>query len=161
MSDRNFAESHKVVNCTTKSSDILSGNLQSDIYNMEDWRDSIFVLTLTSSDGTATARCHLRSVSAVSGGTTHGMPFYYRLATGTSASDTLSAWTLATSSGFITTAGANQIYELWGKSRDLYDGDSFIMWDSTEIVNDPAGGALTACFFNGRYHEDSTRSILA
>ena len=162
MSERNFVESHHCVNATTKASDLLAGNLKSDIYNMESWRDVIFTLTISSGDGTGTARVHLRSVSAVTAATSHGMDFMYRINYGSSSSDTWGAWTAATSSGFCTVAssGTKQCYEVWGKSADLYATDHFIMWDSTEIVNDPSGGGLSATFFNGAYLEDVPATVL-
>ena len=154
-----FAEDHIVVNCTTESSDIFATAMKSDIYSMQDWRDIFFVLTVTSG-GTGTARCHLRSLDAVSAATTHGMPCRYRYRYGSTGASTLTAWTLATSSGFLTTADCNYIIEIWGRADDLYVGDKYIMFDSTEVANDPVGGTLCAIFTNGRYQEDIQRGIL-
>jgi hypothetical protein len=158
MSDRNFAEQHLVVNGSTKTRDIFDTAKQSDIYNMKDWEDVIFIIT--KSTGVGASRYHLRSVSAVSAGSSHGMPFKYRYATGTAASSVMTAWADATSSGFISTVGASQIYELWGKADDLYAGDHYVMFDSTEITNSAVDATITALFFNGRFHEDINVDIL-
>jgi hypothetical protein len=156
----NFAEEHTVINCSTDSNDLLAGTVNSDVYNMSRYDDAFFVLNVTTSDGTGTARLHIHSAPDVTPSATHGVSFMYRQCLTSDTNSLMSGWTQATSSGFTTTAGDFQCYELWIRAENLFSNDEFIFFNSTEIVNDPVGGSLTLILTNPRYGKDIHPNVL-
>ncbi len=67
--------------------------------------------------------------------------FMYRICT---SGDTWGDWTQATTSGFTTTAGSSQMYELYVPSSELgTEGYAYCRWKFVESANDPVlGGVL-------------------
>jgi len=157
---KNISLDHLVINCSTDSADFLAGTVNSDVYNMSAWEDAFFIVNLTTSDGTGTARFHINSSTDVTPTSTHACPYMYRQCLLSDTNSAMSAWTQATSSGFTSIAGDFQIYELWLKSEDLYAGDSYIRFNSTEIVNDPVGGSVSLIFANPRYGSEIAPNVL-
>ena len=155
-----IADDHLVINCSTDSADFLAGTVNSDVYNMSGWNNAFFIVTLTTSDGTGTARFHIHSAPDVTPTSTHGVDFMYRKCTASATNSQMSAWTVATSSGFTTTAGSHQIYELWIRAEQLYAGDEYIFFNSTEIVNDPVGGSVTLLLTDPRQGKDIAPNVL-
>ena len=157
---RSFSDDHIVINASTDSTDFLSGTVNSDVYNMSEFNDAYFVVSLTTSDGTATHEMRIHSAPDVTPSSTHGCAFKYRQCLLSDTNSALSTWTVATSSGFVTTAGDFQCYELWIQAEQLYAGDEYIFFNSTEIVNDPVGGAITLIMTNPRYGREIKSTVL-
>ena len=156
----NFAERHVVLNASTDSVDFLAGSIESDVYNVSNFRDFFFILQKTTG-ATGTHDIKMHSVDNLTPDTTSGMAFKYRRSLLSDSNSAMNAWQQATSSGFITTAGDFQIYELWGRSVDLSTDDKFVKFSSTEIVNSPCGGNLTFLATNPRFAQSINNNILS
>jgi hypothetical protein len=157
---RNFADDHIVLNCSTDSVDFLDGTKNTDVYNMSGFSDAFFIVNLTTSDGTATHEMRIHSAPDVTPTTTHGCAFRYRRCLLSDSNSAMNTWTLATSSGFVTTAGDFQVYELWIQAEQLFAGDEYIFLNSTEIVNDPVGGSIALILTSPAYGREIAPNVL-
>ncbi len=77
------------------------------------------------------------------------VPFYYRANT---TSDTWGDWTAATTTGFATTAGSDDIYQIWVDVAELAEeGFEFVRLDMAEVDNFPVLGGILVLLINPRY----------
>jgi hypothetical protein len=82
---------------------------------------------------------------------TSAVPFKYRIST---TPDTWGEWTDVANTGFTTTAGSNQLYEVWAAAEaQASTGYAYVKLVATESVNDPVVGAVLAQVVGGRYKE--------
>ena len=81
--------------------------------------------------------------------TTSAVTFQYRIST---TPDTWGAWTQAAATGFTTTAGSNQAYEIFVRAADLAAvGYAYARLHAVEVVNDPVVGCVNIEVLQPRY----------
>ena len=157
-----FAESHKIVNAFNSSfiaanEDIFNGDPASDVINMSEWKDIIFIIQ-KGAGATGTATVTVESCDDVTPTTSTAVAFRYRSMT--LATDTWGAWTAAAAAGFTTSAGADDAYEIWISAAELSGTDKYVRLQLTEVVNNPCDGGVVAVLFNPRYAEDVNATVL-
>lgn len=82
---------------------------------------------------------------------TTAVPFKYRIST---TPDTWGVWTEATTSGFTTTAGSNQVYQIWVPAEEMAStGYGYIQLSLVEVADSPVVGCVLAQVIGGRYKE--------
>ena len=118
--------------------DIFAGDPATDVISMANY-DSIMFLIAKNAGATGTATITVESCDNVTPTTPTAIAFHYRA---TTSGNTVGAVTAATSAGFATTAGADQIYAIEVSARDLYDEDQFVRMQCTEVADDPCDGAI-------------------
>ena len=74
--------------------------------------------------------------------------------------DTFGAWTDATATGFTTTAGADQVYEVLVDAEDLSGTDKYVCLQLTEDTDSPCDGAVVCILFGPRYGKGVPDSVL-
>lgn len=75
--------------------------------------------------------------------------FMYRAST---TPDVWGDWTQATTAGFTTTAGSNQVYQIWVDAQKLAANNyAYAQLKAVEVVNSPVIGAIMAYIGNPRY----------
>lgn len=159
--DHNFLERHHAVNCFNSSfiaanEDIFNGNPAGDIVNMSDWNRATFIIQ-KGAGATGRATLTVESCDDTTPTTATAVPFKYRSCT---TGDTFSAWTQATASGFQTTAGANQVYEISVEGKDLSGSNKYARLKCTESVDDPCDGGIICILTEPRYSEDVPQTVL-
>jgi hypothetical protein len=83
--------------------------------------------------------------------TTHAVAFKYRVQT---TSDVWGAWTAGATTGFTTTAGANQLYEVWAAAEEIaHIGYKYVKLVCVESVANAVTGCVLAQIVGGRYKE--------
>jgi len=157
----NFLEEHKIVNVGNSSfissnNDLFNGNPATDVVNLSEWGRITFVVQKGSGD-TGTATITVESCDDTTPTTATAIAFKYRKCT---SGDTFGAWTDATSSGFTTDAGADQVYEISVSSSDLHSDDKYVRLKMTEVVDSPVYGGVIAILTEPRYAEDVNRTVL-
>ena len=89
---------------------------------------------------------------------THAIAFKYRVST---TPDTYGAWTEATTSGFATTAGTNQVYQIWVAAEELaHIGYAYVKVVFTELVNAAVISSVMATLVGARYAEQPESLIV-
>lgn len=82
---------------------------------------------------------------------TTAVPFKYRIST---TPDTWGAWTDVAATGFTTTAGSNQLYEVWAAAEaQAATGYAYVKLVATESVDSAVVGAVLAQLVGGRFKE--------
>ena len=147
MSDANFPLTHHAVNALAPDADRFNSNPATDVYSLAEYERITFVLA-KGAGATGTATLTVESCDDVTPTTTTAVAFSYRAQT---SNDTWGAWTAATSSGFTTTAGANQVYEVTISGSELNDDDKYVRLQLTEVANDPVDAGVLAILTQPRY----------
>lgn len=83
--------------------------------------------------------------------------FQYRIST---TPDTWGAWTQATTAGFATTAGSNQMYQVYADAQKLAANNyAYAKLTAVEVVDSPVLGGVNAYIENTRY-QDQPQSLI-
>lgn len=135
--------------------DIFNGNPSTDVVSMENYNDILFVIT-KNAGATGTATITVSSCDDVTPTTATAIAFKYKKMT---TIDTMGAWTAATTSGFTTTAGADQTYVIHVSADMLSGSDKFVKLTATEVVGDPCDGAIIAIQLNPRFSPNAVTSL--
>jgi hypothetical protein len=139
-----------VHNTLTAHEDIFNGTPTTDIVNMDAWTECLWIIE-KSAGGTGTAVITVESCDDVSATTATAVAFDYEVMT---SGNTWGSRAVATSSGFTTTAGANQGYKVWIRADELSGTDKFVRLKATESANDPVDGALITLLLGPKYPQD-------
>ena len=127
--------------------DALSGTVNTDVVKA---RGEGVLFTLTKGVGTTgTTTITIDACDDPTPSNTTAVVFYYRIAT---TMGVWSAWTAATASGFTTTAGSSQQYQMYVDASALAEeGYAYVRATLTEVVDDPCVACVTAQVVNTRY----------
>ena len=139
-----------VVNTLTAQEDIFNGTPTTDIVNLDGYTECLFVIT-KSAGGTGTAVITVESCDDVTPTTATAIAFDYAVCT---SGNTWGSRASATSSGFTTTAGANQAYKIWVRADELSGTDKYVRLKATESANDPVDGAILTLLLGPKYPQD-------
>lgn len=128
--------------------DMFNGDPASDVINMRDATNAVFIITTLANAGGNAAITVLACDDTVPTNTS-AIPFSYRLCT---APNTLGAITRATTSGFTTSTSANITYLVEVNQADLHDsGYGYIQLKCTEDTDAAVDGSI-CCFLTGLTH---------
>ena len=149
----------KLVQGLPPVADAFSGTVYSDVINMKNWARVRFIRYAgVGTTGTSTLTveaCDNTTPSNVS-----AIPFRYR-ETG-AGTDVFGALTDATASGFTTTAGSNQIVEVWADAEQLgASGYGYIRLKAVESANDPVLGGILVELHGPRYASATDETVIS
>ena len=129
--------------------DAFAGTVATDILEMQG--EGILFVRVDGAGATGTSVVTVLACDDVTPTNTHAVAFKYRVNTGT---DVWGAWTEATTTGFTTTAGANQLYQIWASAEEqAHIGYGYVKVVFTEGTDSPVTGAVVAFLIGGRYKE--------
>jgi len=131
--------------------DAFAGTVYSDIFKMSNykWGQGIIHKGV---GATGTATITVEACDDVSASSSEAIPFKYQLII---SGDTHGAVLKATTAGFTTTAGSNQMYKIIVEADDLVDsGYAYARIKSVEVVNSPIVGAIGIILFQSRYNQE-------
>jgi hypothetical protein len=140
----------------------FAGTVTTTYYNISNYKQTTFLyIKAVGTTGTATITVLGATSSAGAGAT--AVPFRYRVCT---TLDTWGAFTTATSAGFTTTAGSNQLYEIV-VDNDVFGGNStsgtamnWVALQSVEVVASAVLGGVIAHLGLPRYPEATQSTAL-
>lgn len=129
--------------------DAFTGTVSSDIF--ECWGQGAFFLRHDGAGATGTSVVTVDACDDITPSNTTAVRFIYRVCT---TGDTWGAWTQATSTGFTTTAGANQMYQIYVDAAVLGEtGYGYVRATFTESVDNPVTGGVLCAVVGLRYGE--------
>ncbi len=106
---------------------------------------------------TGTSTITILSCDNTTPSTTAAVAFQYRIST---TPDTWGAWTQATTTGFATTAGSNQMYQIYVDAQKLAANNyKYAQLKSVEVVDSPQLLGIVAYIENTRYQEQPSSLI--
>ena len=133
--------------------DAFAGTTYTDIVNMEEHDTVTFVIFKGAGD-TGTSTITVQACDDTTPSNTSAVAFRYRLTTGGS---NPGAITTATTSGFATTAGASQLYEIEVRAEDLLSsGYSYVRLKAAEATDDAVLGGVLIVMDNPRWANSPT-----
>ena len=145
-----------VQNALTAHEDIFNGTPTTDIVSLANHDAAVFLIT-KSAGGTGTAVITVESCDDVTPTTATAVAFYYQENT---SGNTWGSRTSATSSGFTTTAGANQQYKVWVHSDGLSGTNKYVRLKATESANDPVDGAIITMLVGEKYPQATPQAAI-
>ena len=135
--------------------DAFSGAVTSDVVEVQG--EGVLFEIIKGVGATGTATITVLSADDTVPTTTTAVAFMYRVST---TPDTWGDWTQATTAGFTTTAGSNQVYQIWVDAQRLAANNyAYAQLVSTEVVDSPIVGAIMAYIGNPRYQVQPTSLI--
>lgn len=150
MSGRLFQEIHPVnVGGSTwiaANEDFLAGTVNTDVVNLGKYDKALWLIQ-KGAGATGTTVVTVGSCDTVVPGTATAVAFHYWTCT---SGDTWSDMQTATSAGFTTTAGADQMYAIEINSSELSTTNQFARLTCTESANDPCDGSIICIMGGGR-----------
>lgn len=138
-------------------SDYTTGNPATDVVSLANY-DSVLFLILKSSGATGTATITVESCDNVTPDTATAIAFTYWTCT---TPDTWGEATAATSSGFTTTASADDMYAIEINSSQLSGTDQFVRLQFTEVDSTACDGAVLCILGNPRIAKGIMHGALA
>ncbi len=154
-------ESLHFLNCADSNfiaanEDMFNGDPATDVLSMKN-ADEIHFIIAKNAGATGTATITVESCDDVTPSTATAVAFQYRAQT---TIDTWGEWQDATSAGFTTTAGANQMYQVRITQDGLSSDDAFVRMQMTEVVDSPCDGAVIAMVVP-RFAQEVPQTVLA
>lgn len=137
--------------------DAFAGTVSSDVFNMKNYHGCTFyVYKGVGTTGTSTIT--VEACDDTTPTNTTAIPFRYRANT---TSDTWGAVTAATTTGFVTTAGSNHIYEIIVDGDELGDtGYKYVRLTMVESVDAAVLGGILWVGHEPRYPQDVPATVL-
>jgi hypothetical protein len=128
--------------------DAFAGTVNTDILRCQSSSGILFVIT-KGVGATGTSTITIDACDDVTPTNTTAVPFRYRIST---TPDTWGAWTEAAAAGFATTAGSNQLYEVFVPASELAEeGYGYARLTAVEVVNNPVLGGVNAFLVSPTY----------
>lgn len=119
--------------------DAFAGTVNSDVVSMKNHNRVRFVI-VKGAGATGTSTITIEACDDVVPTTQSAVPFRYRR---TVAGSAPGAWAAATATGFVTTAGASEMYECEVAAEALAaSGYGYVRLHAVEVANDPVLGGI-------------------
>lgn len=132
-----FLHDHSVITGLDPVADALAGTVTSDVINASHAHAVTFIIH-KGVGATGTSTITVEACDDVVPTNTSAIPFMYQACTATGTSDIFAAFTRATSTGFLTTAGSGQIYVISVDCDQLANsGYKFVRLKAVESVDSP------------------------
>ena len=146
-----------IVNSLPPVADAFDGTKRSDVHNMKNYHGCTFLIYKgVGTTGTSTITVNACDDTTPSNRT--AIPFRYRANT---SSDTWGTVTVATATGFVTTAGSNHMYEIIVDGDELGDtGYGYVELTAIESANDPVLGGVLFIGHEPRSNQDVPATTL-
>ena len=129
--------------------DAFAGTVATDI--LENQGEGILFIRYDGAGAVGTSVVTVLACDDTTPSNTTAVPFKYRVST---TPDTWGAWTDVANTGFTTTAGATQLYQIWAAAEaQAATGYAYVKAVFTESANDPVTGCVVALLIGGRFKE--------
>lgn len=140
----------------TANEDLFNGNLTTDVVSLANYGGAVFFI-VKGAGATGTAVITIESCDDTTPTTSTAVAFNYSVCT---SGNTIGSITAATSSGFTTTAGANQSYMMEIRADELSGTHKYVRMVCTESANDPVDGAAGVLMVHPKYPADPPREAI-
>lgn len=139
------------------AADLFATDPATDVISLANYQGVVFTL-LVGAGATGTATVTVEECDDATPSNSTAIAFRYRRKDGTAA---WGEWTAATASGFATTAGASELYQIKVEADGLSDGFPNVRAVFTEVVDDPVVGGVLATAYGARFGEEVPVTALA
>jgi hypothetical protein len=131
--------------------DGFSGTVYTDVFEAAGLGAMFLVYVGVNTGGTGSSTLTVQACSNTTPSARTALPFYYRTST---TGDTWGDWTAATTSGFATTAGSSQMYEIRVPADVIAtSGYKYVQLKAVEAVDDPVVVSVLCGVYGLRFAE--------
>lgn len=157
MSRKVLTQYGHIVTALAPVADAFAGTVRTDVFNMENYLGCEFIIQkAVGTTGTSTITVNACDDAVPT--TRTAIPFRYRACT---SGDTWGALTNATSAGFTTTAGSNQLYEIIVDAAELGKVScGYVELTATEVVDAAVLGGITWIGHEPNYPQGTPATVL-
>lgn len=148
VGDSNFIAAHE---------DFMAGTKTTDVVNLAKYNKALWLIHKSAGSTGATV-CTVESCDDVTPSTATAIAFDYWTCT---SGDTWSDMTTAATTGFTTTAGANQMYAIEVDASELSGTDKYVRLKMVESTDDPCDGGLILILGGLRFKHEVKDSVLS
>lgn len=135
--------------------DAFAGTVTSDVIEVQG--ESVLFEITKGVGATGTSTITVLSCDDTTPTTTAAVAFQYRIST---TPDIWGDWTQATTAGFTTTAGSNQMYQIWVNAQLLAANNyAYAQLKAVEVVDSPVLAGVNAYIENTRYQDQPSSLI--
>ena len=157
MAQPSLLQQVKYVKAIDPVADYTAGDVETDIFSMENWSSiTFFVYKGVGTTGAATAI--IQACSTITATATDDIPFRYSSNTAT---DVIGDLTDAAATGVSISAGSSQIWAFTVNADELTLGYKFVRMTFTETDSDPVLGGVMALLSGGRDQGDDLATVIA
>lgn len=161
MSKERFFQNVHVVNAMPTANeaayeDLFAGNPSTEIVNLSNYDKATFIIQ-KAAGATGTAVITVESCDDVTPTTATAIAFDYWTCT---SGDTWSDMSAATTAGFTTTAGADQMYAIEVNASELSGTDKYVRLTATESVDSPVDGTITCILSGARFKSEVMKTAI-
>lgn len=157
MGQASLLQQVKYVQALVPVADFTAGDVETDIFSMENW-SSITFFVFKGAGGTGATVATVEACDDVSASNVDEIAFRYSSNTAT---DVIGDLTDATSSGVAITAGANEIWAITVNADELTLGYKFVRLVLTESDSTAVTGCVLAILSGGRDQGDDLVTVIA
>lgn len=136
--------------------DFLAGTVYTDVVNLGKYEKAMWIIQ-KGAGATGTTVVTVDSCDNVTPSTATPIAFNYWVCT---SGDTYGDMQTATSSGFTSTAGANQVYKVEINAAELSGTDQYARLVCTEATNDPCDGSIVCILGGGRVVQEVPKTAI-
>lgn len=142
----------------TDNSDMFTGSPSSDVINMANWTECFFLIQ-KGSGAAGTTKVTVESCDDVTPTTATEIKFQYRVQT---TYDTWGDWTEVSvaATGFTTTAGEIQLYQIRINAESLSSTDQYVRLSTAEVDGTAVDGSIIAWLAGPRYSQETPASVI-
>jgi hypothetical protein len=137
--------------------DAFSGTVYSDVVSMAKHNEVLFTI-IKGVGTTGTSTITVQACDDFTPSNRSAVPFRYRVCT---TMDAWGDWTQVAATGFATTAGSNQLYEIEVRNESLPDGYPNVQLKAVEVANDPVLGGILITLGTPKYGGESPATSIA
>lgn len=146
-----------LVNALVPVADALAGTKYTDVVSLKN-HDLVEFILQKGAGATGTSTVTVEACDDTTPTTSEAIAFKYQAIT---SGDTHGALTNATTSGFTTTAGANQMYKIVVHAQDLASlGYEYVRVKFVEVADDPVTAGVLAVFRDPTYDVSVGESLI-
>ena len=154
-----FMEEFLPVCALLPDADRYTANPATDVYNLKYYQEITFIL-FEGAGGAGTTTLTVEECTAADGTGATAIAFKYRLLANAGSADTWGAWTAATSSGYLTIAGANKGVAIRVTADMLSAGYPYVRVQTTEDDSTAVDAVIIAILGGARYPQNVNLSAV-
>jgi len=156
MATSAFQNNHSTIGLAPVA-DAFSGTVYSDVVSLAAHNEALFTI-IKGVGTTGTSTITVQACDNFTPSNRSAIPFLYRACTTV---DTWGEWTQCAATGFATTAGSNQLYEIRALAEDCPAGYPNVQLKAVEVANDPVLGGILITMGTPKYGGESQSSVIA
>lgn len=156
MATSAFQNNHSTIGLAPVA-DAFAGTVYSDVVSLSGHNEALFTV-IKAVGATGTSTITVQACDDFTPSNRSAIPFVYRVCT---TPDTWGEWTVAAATGFTTTAGSNQLYEIVARAENCPAGYPNVQLKAVEVADSEVLGGILITMGTPKYGGESQGTVIA